>query len=209
MPVKGSFAKNNSKSRGGDSRHPFGGCNRLLEQYRVIGAELLKYEDSRRLQDYGAPDQAFYALRVAVSFVPVEVLESFLEDLLDLDISDDVLFIRRKAFSLAAFFSYVPLVGLLLSVGAGLYAAYLGGSMLLSFALTILLALPFAAMWYLSPSGMARRMLFAQVISREIGRRRGNDKDLTPIGRRSFDLRSIFGARSPQSAPGASMQLFH
>jgi hypothetical protein len=61
------------------------GVNKLLSQYQIIGQELLGVEDTGLVSGF----------REGVSMIAVEVLESYLEDLLDLGISEEVLYLRR------------------------------------------------------------------------------------------------------------------
>ncbi len=160
-------------------RHPFGGCNRLLDQYRVIGRELLLYERERRQvkefisvrrRTVSKPLQDF---RAALSLIPLEVLESYLDDLLDPAITNEALYIGKSSFWRSAI---IPFFGLTVALGIGLLLADQGSSFWLSFVLTILLAIPSALCWYFYPQGLvSRRMMFAQLLSQEIYRRRGFD----------------------------------
>ena len=156
--------------------YPFGGCSRLLTDYRTIGRELLAFEQANRLYGYRS-FRAFTAFREGVVFVSVEVLESYLEDLLDLEVPEEKLCIQREA----ARFRGLPALcfsGMVTGLGIGLFAARTGASLLLSSALAVAIAAPFAILWHFSPrSRVTRRMLFARVLSQEISRRRGRDKD--------------------------------
>ena len=60
--------------------------NRLLEQYQTIGIELQIVEDNGSVA----------AFREGVCTIPVEVLESYLEDLLDLSVGEVVLNLNRS-----------------------------------------------------------------------------------------------------------------
>jgi len=177
------------------------GSSRLTAQYRSIGTELLSYEHatSRR---YGFRSfSAFTSFREGVSFVPLAVLESYLEDLLDLDITESTLFIERTGHSLRA--AHLSLVGLLGAVVTGLYGASSGASLVLSLGITIALALPFAVMWHFAPrEGLARRVGFAQILSHEIARRRGHEDQggRGPGIGASLVLRELLPGRSTGSA---------
>jgi hypothetical protein len=178
--------------------HPYLRSGKLVGEYRVIGAELLRYESGTRSYGYQS-FSAFSGFREGVAFLSVEVLESYLEDLLDIDISDDALFIRLKGFRVRS--THWALAGLLGAVTVGLYAASGGASLLLSLGVTITLAFPFAIVWHFAPrDGLTRRVGFAQILSHEIARRRGGDdgrpKTLTP----SALLEKLVAHRNPSSA---------
>jgi len=187
--------------------HPFGGCNRLLSQYSCIGAELLKYEASTRRYGYGS-FSAFSHFRQGVSFVSLEVLESYLEDLLDLDVSEERLFINRESPNLKWIF--VSLLGLSGATSLGLYAASTGASLYASFALTAALALPFAVLWNYAPrGGVTRRMGFAQIVSHEVSRRRGSDKGPRESIEPQFAFSDLIAQKTPGSARSAAFTIYH
>jgi len=178
--------------------HPYGRSAKLVGDYRTIGTELLRYEAGTRSYGYQS-FSAFTGFREGVSFIGVEVLESYLEDLLDLDISDDALFIRLKGFRVRS--THWALVGLIGAVTVGLYAASSGASLPLSLGLTVALAFPFAIVWHFAPrDGLTRRVGFAQILSHEIARRRGGEdgrpKTLTPAAL----LEKLVAHRNPSSA---------
>jgi hypothetical protein len=154
----------------------FGGSSQLRHHYRIIGAALLKFEADTSDYNYRSFEPAC-ALRENLAFLPVEVIESYLESLLDPEVSESELFIGRTAGGWAS--ALVSLAGLMGAIGLGLYAATSGASLMLSFALTVCLAVPFAVLWHYYPKGhLARRMSFARVLSEEIARRRGRDGKL-------------------------------
>lgn len=180
--------------------HPFGGCNRLLGQYQAIGTELLKLEQNR-----ANIDQLRQSFREAVSFIAIEVLESYLEDLLDPDCAEDKLFIQHDNIKISSMFGYLAILGLVMSVCVGAYASTTGASILVSSGLTACLALPFILLWLMAPSaGLARRMGFAQVLSHEISRRRGSGKDSDSTSESRFSLGDFLGAGSSRSFQGAA-----
>lgn len=114
------------------------------------------------------------SFREGVSFVPVEVLESYLEDLLDLSIKDTVLNIHQtqKWFQSLK----VLALGLLGSVVGGMYSVSTGASLLSSLSLTAVLGSPFLSILYVVPKmSLMRRIRFARVLSAEVSRRRGRD----------------------------------
>ncbi len=168
-------------------QHPFGGCNRLLEQYRMIGRGLLACErgacapiipSARNLREFSA----------AVSFVPVEVLETYLDDLLDLGVSDESLFIKKPKLSwrgrtLLAVLA-IALVGSIFVWHGDLTKALTPALLAVTFLAGI------ASTMYLLPRTKAiRRFSFATVVSREIGQRRGQGK--TEVG--NFATRLFMG----------------
>lgn len=153
--------------------HPFGGCNRLAQSYELIGQELLKYDMA--LYRYNTAGQ-YPDFRTGVASVQVEVLESYLEDLLDLDVPEQKLSIVRRHPHYI--YHWLSLSGLLGSVGTGLYAVSTGASLVLSFGITVVLSLPFGVLWHFAPrGGLVRRLAFAQIVSHEISRRRGTDRN--------------------------------
>lgn len=176
-----------AKSSDSSELHPFGGCNKLLEQYRMTGRGLLAYEavacaalipSARRQRDFSA----------AVAFVPVEVLETYLDDLLDLGVSDESLFIRKsKPCWRGRLFLIVLMVAL-----AGALCVWHGD--LAAALMPALLAVAFLAgigttLYFLPRTKAIRRFSFATVVSREIGQRRGQGKP--EVG--NFAARFIMG----------------
>jgi hypothetical protein len=159
-----------------DSRllSPFGGCNRLLEQYQQTGRALLDYE--QRICGALIPGQRHNReFGQSVSFVPVEVLESYLDDLLDVGVSDESLFIKKlqpakRALALSA-------VGL--AAFATSAVEVMNGATVAS--LTALILVTFlaglgAALYFIPRMKVLRRFSFATVVSGEIARRRGHDR---------------------------------
>jgi hypothetical protein len=138
--------------------------NQLIENYTIIGKELVFAESHGTVASF----------REGIASVPLEVLESYLEDLLDYSVSEDVLSINRER---PWFYSFRVLAfGVLGSVIGGLYSVSVGASVLSSFSLTLILGAPFGAILYLAPRmGLMRRMKFARIVSAEIARRRGKD----------------------------------
>lgn len=186
---------------------PFGGCTLLQRQYQTVGQQLIRFE--RGAGSYGyASLNAFKEFREGVSFIPVEVLESYLEDLLDLEVPLDRLALREGRFRFRLTYGATAVAGLLASLMAGLYVASIGASLLLSLALSMSFAFPFAAIWHFSPRvGAARRMALAQVVSHEISRRRGGDRDTAPDSSR-FALSKLLRPNQ-QPLQGAAKRLWH
>ena len=107
--------------------------------------------------------------------MPVEVLESYLDDLLDVGVSDDSLFIKKlqpakRAWVLSA-------VGLTAFTTSAVEV--MNGATLTS--LTALILVTFlsglgAALYFIPRMKVLRRFSFATVVSGEIARRRGHDR---------------------------------
>lgn len=167
--------------------HPFGGCNRLLEQYQQIGRALLAYEQvlcgalipaQRLVREFSA----------GVAFVPVEVLESYLDDLLDLGVRDESLFIKKpRPAKRALLLMCTAVVGLCGAVFA--WEGDLTAALLPALLVTTFLAGIGSAMYFLPRTKVIRRFSFATVVSREVASRRGIDK--TDMG--SFATRFLRG----------------
>jgi hypothetical protein len=192
------------RSRGacanGSAESAFGGCNRLLTQYRTIGRELLRTEGNR-LQYRCDTARIAQEFREGVCFVGLEVLESYLEDLLDREVSEESLFIARKGWTGALI--WIALAGILCAVAAGLCYGSSGASLVESSSVTLALSLPFVVLWQVSPySGLVRRLSFARTVSHEISRRRGVDKDRQWSSAR-YVFAELFRA-PPESAKGAA-----
>jgi len=154
----------------------FAGCERLKCQYITIGQELLKFEKNRVGYSYKI-FTAYTLFREGIAFVPVEVLESYLDDLLDLEISDKSLKIELDGVGKSAGWFLLALTVAFLSLAAYLISRS-GAPLLLFIALTFLASLPFmlvAQQFCLDRA--ARRMQFAKVLKHEISRRRGQDPE--------------------------------
>jgi len=156
----------------------FGGCERLLVQYRAIGAALKRYEHSCMLPGFSkVMRSAERELRISLSPIPVEVLESYLEDLLDLELEEGRLFIEQPGVPLTS----TKMVCILAAFGI------LGGTLGLVAKTTpitsTLLGAAIALLFFLfclSKHQTTRRMRFANLISKEANRRRGNPRDGIP-----------------------------
>lgn len=150
-----------------------GSTQSLRGQYRIIGKELLLVEASRGFFRF-ATDITLKRFREGVSFISVEVLESYLDDLMDLTVSDQDLFIERPRIHQIGWCFAV--VGILLALVAGVYLASNGTAPIFAIVLTLLCALPFLLVfqhyYFHSP---ARRLSFAKLVSQEIARRRGSN----------------------------------
>ena len=153
---------------------PFGGCARLLDHYRQVGLALLKFEE-RVCGTLGSSKAHFAEFSTEVSFVPVEVLEAFLDDVLDLGVSDESLFIKKPRPATRA----LLLLGTCMSALLLLFfqAPQIAGSTSLPLLLLVVfLAGLGSAMYFIPRAKVLRRFNFATVISREISQRRGTDR---------------------------------
>lgn len=163
-----------SKAPRNEDHHPFGGCNRLLEQYQQIGRGLLAYE--ARVGGALIPVQRYVRdFSHSVAFVSVEVLESYLDDLLDISVCDESLFIRKSRLSKRAF------ALLLISVAAVATIVWIGRGAEQPFSVPTLVTVAFmaglsSALYFLPRAKVLRRFSFATLVSREIARRRGHDR---------------------------------
>lgn len=175
-----------------DLQHPFGGCNDSLSQYRIIGRALIVVEQDSLVYGYGS-QRAVQEFREGVASVSVEMLESYLEDLLDSQVALDHLYIARPGFWKSV--DLLTVLSLLGSCAVGTYVSLTSGAPLVGLSSTLLLALPVVTVWHRSPFGhLARRVSFARIVSKEVARRRGSDKDGSAEGATTgFSLRTLLG----------------
>ncbi len=143
-------------------------------QYQTVGRELIRYEAFESSAGL-ASIYSYSGFREGVAFIGVEVLESYLDDLLDSTVIDEKLFIARQISKWNHL--YLPLLGFLLAICSGVGSTQLGASVVLACCLGVILAIPFAMILYVAPrTGLRRRMAFAQVVSEEVLRRRGRSR---------------------------------
>lgn len=191
-------------------QHPFGGCERLRGQYQTIGRGLLELErqGAFSLMQRGLSLEKDF--REGIAFVPVEVLESYFDDLLDPEVTDERLSIAIKSWGHRVVSHFVAILGVTGALLTALYVASLGVSLPLSFLLALSLALPFATILYYTAGGATRRLRFAQTLSREISRRRGSSSDRDGLfGGATVRLRELLQAQSSQPAARVSVDLLH
>lgn len=157
---------------------PFAGCKRLLHQYRTVGVALLAYERGVSISFCPVlipPARLERDFRTSVSFVGIEALESFLDDILDLNVPDENLFVKRPRVSRRA----VALLALLV-VTLGLATVFGPADqtgLILPFAIVaVFMAGLSCALYFLPRARVVRRFSFATVLSHEISRRRGDDR---------------------------------
>lgn len=177
----------------------------LYWHYRTIGNELIALEVRGSwwsISGYSSED--LLEFRRGVTFVPLEVLSSYLDDLLDLEVNDDRLFIQQRSRASAVYFWIATLMcaagfvcaSLAFDLFHGVHAAALVVSPpLFIVALGLLLFTPYRGL---------RRLGFARVVSREISRRKGDGSDEGVV---LFPLRGGFLRRSASTASVASRSI--
>jgi hypothetical protein len=136
----------------------------MREQYKIIGTSLVSCD--------GNPNR----FRVAVSFIPVEILESYLEDLLSTATPRFPLFLKKKNYS---HISYIPLIATSLAcilVASLIKLPYLGALLVLVFATTLFGA---GIALYSYYHGALFRMRLAKTLHEEIKRRRNRFDETT------------------------------
>lgn len=147
----------------------------LAPQYAIIGSQLINYETQLCRCVYRA-QQYCRDFGISVSFVPVEVLESYLDDLIDLECTDERLCIKRECGALPAYVGMSLLAAVFLAVLFwGALAAPLHEYHFTSLGLLFTALLGGAALVFVYPSRTTRRLRFAHLLSQEIARRRGKD----------------------------------
>ena len=145
----------------------------LRKHYQVIGQALLNFEKLSSFYPYKISRFKMF-FQAELAFVNTEVLEVYLDDLLDLQVKENSIYIKSPLR--LYFVGLLNLAGFLGALAIGLYSAASGASMLFSFSVAVLIASPFAVLWHVCPlDKLSRRMRFAKVISQEIARRRGTD----------------------------------
>lgn len=160
-----------------DDRHPFAGCGRLLSHYSQVGSALLRCESKISRRGYGfigSTESTDREFAVLVTSVPLEVLESYLDDVLDPDISDEQLFIsicRSTARRLGVLMVVFGAIGYFLSE----YAKQSYTSLARVGVISCIIFSVLAGAFLIPRTSGIRRFAFATLISREITRRRGND----------------------------------
>jgi hypothetical protein len=184
-------------------RSPFGGCVRLLDQYRQVGRALLEFEEGV-CGSLGSSKAHLAVFSTSVSFVPVEVLEGFLDDLLDLGVSDESLFIKKSRPAIRALLLLATCIAALLLLT--FHAPDLSGSASLPLLLVVVfLAGLGSALYFIPRTKVLRRFNFATVVSREISQRRGTDKnDMGGFATRLL-IREWWGVKGTMPAPFGSL----
>lgn len=143
----------------------------LKAHYQTVGFELQTF-DKISVSFFSA----FTEFREGVAFVPVEVLKAYLDDLLDLTVNEQALYIKSGKNLLIQ--NLFIISGLIISFTIGLFIASSLNSIFFAGFISILIAAPFIIYWHFMPQlGSARRMRFARIVSKEIARRNGIDDD--------------------------------
>jgi hypothetical protein len=190
-----------------DSRRgsiPYGGCRRLRNQYSNIGQALLGCEQLPRVKGVDRNDDLTRLFHQEVAFIPTEVLESYLDDLLNLGRTERELYItpeksclaRRKTCGLVA----------AVVVAAVFLGTWMDGYLALAVPVAVALGAIFSLLWIVVPySSMSRRIKFAQIVSQEVTRRRGG---AGASQRRRLSTRQVLeqllSASEPEQLQGAA-----
>ena len=152
----------------------------------------------------------FSEFREGVAFINVEMLESYLEDLLNVSISDDDLYITREANTSFLHTRSLRVLGVLFPVS--LFVCFLEPILESSFSLAALVGLlsvlPLLALCMFPQLRLARRMRFAMIVQQEISRRRGIRKDGGSGAGILHNLEELLGTGS-QGLQGAARWLYH
>lgn len=177
--------------------------NHMDSQYILIGQALQAY-DQRCFVEGVAEQPSFTALREDLVFVQLEILESYLEDLLNLKVNDEHLHIRIvcPSWKLRTYEFAIVCFAVLL----GAIASLSGAAQFTSYALTVLAATPLLALYYFAPRSARRRMRFARLLSKEISRRRGHDDSGTGTG---ISLSDFFIKGSAPRVQGTARVIIH
>lgn len=174
-----------------DSRRgsiPYGGCRRLRNQYSDIGQALLGCEQLPRTRGVDRNEDLIKLFQQEMVFIPTEVLEAYLDDLLNLVKTEKELYItpekscmvRRKTCGVIA----------AIIVAAVFLGVWMDGYLAMALPVAVALGAIFSLVWIVVPySSMSRRIKFAQIVSQEVTRRRGDSR--TSRGRR-LSTRQVF-----------------
>lgn len=146
----------------------------LCGHYRSIGLALLAYEKEAPVLLRSISEAPMRNLRVALSFLPNSLLDSYLEDLLDLAVGDRELFIATSGLSPRRLLVALPFAGLFGAVALGLYLSTLDLPQSVCIASIVISSIPFALLWEYVPRSSNRRLFFARIIAAELSNRRGH-----------------------------------
>lgn len=197
-----------STSRG---RHSFGGCETLKNQYRTIGFELLRCE-ARASAQFHLSTSIERDFQSSLAFIPVEVLESYFEDLLNPLVTEQKLFISHRSLVRRPFLITISVLGIVCSLVSALHVAAWGYPITISLVVALCLSAPFVITLFTTLGSSARRMQFARMLSKEIARRRGYDADGGVLTSATAKLKRFFVPEATQSlpaGPGSSRRLLH
>lgn len=179
---------------------PQWGSRLLVRHYQTIGLALLAFEEDRESL-LSKSETCQKTFREGVAFVPVEVLESYLDDLMDLSIEEEKLFLnhgRHNFIRILWSFAF-------LAVGSAILILLLGNTVYVASCIALLAAALYLPYWQRARGQVIRRLQLARVVSKEVNRRRGRD-DLPAIPSRSeFNWKEFFTrGRAASSLPGAA-----
>ena len=163
-----------SSERKSEPNRGFVKNEQLCRHYHTIGLALLAYEREAPVLLRSLHERAAANFRVACSFLPDSILDSYLEDLLDLSVTDKDLFIATSGFSPRRLLVAFPFAGLLSAVGLGFYLSTLDLPYSFCVAVILLCSIPFALLWEWVPRSTNRRLFFARLIAAELSNRRGH-----------------------------------
>jgi len=186
-------------NRKAGAEEPQWGSRLMLRHYQIIGLALLAYEEQREglLSKAEVCEKSF---REGVAFVPVEVLESYLDDLMDLGVEDERLFLKRPRQELIRFLWSLAF----LAIGSVVLILLLGNTIYMALSVAALAAALYLPFWQRSRSQVIRRLKLARVVTKEVNRRRGrDDMPLTPI-HSDFHWKEFFSRGRTSSFPGAA-----
>lgn len=190
-----------------DSRRgaiPYGGCRRLRNQYSDIGQALLGCEQLPRVKGVARHEDLAKLFQQEVVFIPTEVLEAYLDDLLNLGKTEKELYIipekscmiRRKTCVLLA----------AITVAAVFLGVWMDGYFAMAMPVAVALGAIFSLLWIVVPySSMSRRIKFAQIVSQEVTRRRGDAS--SSRGRRLSTrqvIEQLLSGAEPEQLQGAA-----
>ena len=168
----------------------------LERQYSIIGQELLDLETRGCIGEWLGNDRfdmAVLSFREAVVFVSVEVLEAYLEDLLNVKVSEKHLCIKRAPLW-RGLYSVAAVVLFFCSIVIA-YSWWDATPTSRPFLLAGGITLVTLVLWLYYPRvTLARRIAFARLVSYEVCRRRGRKPEAT-IGRSDF-LESLIGKKA-------------
>jgi hypothetical protein len=149
----------------------FGGCKRLVADYRAIGVGLLRFEHACAAILVGAnSNKALRELQTDVANVSTETLETYLDDLTDTAISLEELYLLRGRINLLSPTGIV-LVSLAVLGLVGLLTVATDFPLATATAASPLLLI--AALFAVSRHHSVRRLRFAHVLRIVIAERRG------------------------------------
>jgi hypothetical protein len=153
--------------------------NKLIREYYLqIGSSLLAIEAN--CPTCFNMKEATDEFRISTCYIPFQYLECYLEDLLDRTVSTKYLAISQR--KLGGKVDFFALLSLLIGVIFSIYVSMASHSILTGAFLSIVFCLPILGMWSKAPFGkFSRRFTFARIVSSEIARRRGIDREGRPL----------------------------